>query len=115
MSAAPAELSAGVLMRLGLLRERPVVTYLNVMQLTAEDALSGLVMPAAADVILGKAGSVLVIAIAFMAVTSSGASEMVGAAQSWAQAGPILAPALCSGCCLTEPWLTPLHAQLAAA
>ena len=51
------------------------------MQITTEDALSGLVMPAAADVILGKAGSVLVIAIAFMAVTSSGASEMVGAAQ----------------------------------
>eukprot|EP00891_Asterochloris_glomerata_P002745 jgi/Astpho2/2745/Aster-00924 len=45
--------------------------------ITTEDALSGLVMPAAADVILGKAGSVLVIAIAFMAVTSSGASEMV--------------------------------------
>ena len=58
-----------------------MVICLNLLQLTTTDALSGLVMPAAADVILGKAGAVLVIAIAFMAVTSSGASEMVGAAQ----------------------------------
>ncbi len=34
-------------------------------------------MPAASYVLLGKGGAVLVIVICFMAVTSSGASEMV--------------------------------------
>ena len=113
LSAAPAERSACVLVRSGILRQRLVVTCLNLMQLTSEDALSGLVMPAAADVILGKAGSVLVIAIAFMAVTSSGASEMVGAA--------LLGPSLshlgsCSHlrCRLTQPLLKPLHARCVA-
>ena len=47
------------------------------MQLSTNEALSGLVMPASAFVLLGKSGGVLVIIITFMAVTSSGASEMV--------------------------------------
>lgn len=34
-------------------------------------------MPASADVLIGPAGAVLVVIICFMAVTSSGAGEMV--------------------------------------
>ncbi|BDA49838.1 Urea-proton symporter DUR3 [Coccomyxa sp. Obi] len=45
--------------------------------LSTDEALGGLVMPAAAYVLIGKSGAVLVIVICFMAVTSSGASEMV--------------------------------------
>ncbi|KAK9816495.1 hypothetical protein WJX72_001008 [[Myrmecia] bisecta] len=41
------------------------------------EALNGLVMPASAYVLLGKAGPILVLIICYMAVTSSGASEMV--------------------------------------
>ncbi len=47
------------------------------MQLSVGEALSGLVMPASAYVLIGPAGAVLVVIICFMAVTSSGASEMV--------------------------------------
>ena len=46
-------------------------------QLSNGEILQGLVMPAASYVLLGKGGAVLVIVICFMAVTSSGASEMV--------------------------------------
>ncbi len=46
-------------------------------QVSTTEALQGLVMPAASYVLLGKGGAVLVIVICFMAVTSSGASEMV--------------------------------------
>ena len=46
-------------------------------QLSQTEALEGLVAPAAAYVLLGQAGPVLIIIICFMAVTSSGASEMV--------------------------------------
>ncbi|KAK9909531.1 hypothetical protein WJX75_003728 [Coccomyxa subellipsoidea] len=45
--------------------------------LSVGEALSGLVMPASAYVLIGPAGAVLVVIICFMAVTSSGASEMV--------------------------------------
>ena len=48
-----------------------------VMQLSQTEALEGLVAPASAFVLLGQAGPVLIIIICFMAVTSSGASEMV--------------------------------------
>ncbi|KAK9904775.1 hypothetical protein WJX75_002276 [Coccomyxa subellipsoidea] len=44
---------------------------------STDEALGGLVMPAAAYVLIGKAGAVLVLVIVFMAVTSSGASEMM--------------------------------------
>ena len=46
-------------------------------QLSNNEILQGLVMPAASYQLLGKGGAVLVIVICFMAVTSSGASEMV--------------------------------------
>ena len=46
-------------------------------QLSNGEILQGLVMPASSYVLLGKGGAVLVIVICFMAVTSSGASEMV--------------------------------------
>ena len=46
-------------------------------QLSQTEALEGLVAPASAYVLLGQAGPVLIIIICFMAVTSSGASEMV--------------------------------------
>jgi Na+/proline symporter len=46
-------------------------------QVSLTEELQGLVMPAASYVLLGKGGAVLVIVICFMAVTSSGASEMV--------------------------------------
>lgn len=49
----------------------------SVAQLSVGEALSGLVMPASAYVLIGPAGAVLVVIICFMAVTSSGASEMV--------------------------------------
>ncbi|CAK0787648.1 hypothetical protein CVIRNUC_010870 [Coccomyxa viridis] len=45
--------------------------------LSQTEALEGLVAPASAFVLLGQAGPVLIIIICFMAVTSSGASEMV--------------------------------------
>ncbi|KAK9840778.1 hypothetical protein WJX81_004136 [Elliptochloris bilobata] len=45
--------------------------------LSTNEILQGLVMPASSYVLLGKGGAVLVIVICFMAVTSSGASEMV--------------------------------------
>ena len=48
-----------------------------VTQLSQTEALEGLVAPASAYVLLGQAGPVLIIIICFMAVTSSGASEMV--------------------------------------
>ena len=46
-------------------------------QLSQTEALEGLVAPASAFMLLGQAGPVLIIIICFMAVTSSGASEMV--------------------------------------
>ena len=46
-------------------------------QVNSNEVLQGLVMPAASYALLGKGGAVLVIVICFMAVTSSGASEMV--------------------------------------
>ena len=46
-------------------------------QLSQTEALEGLVAPASAYVLMGQAGPVLIIIICFMAVTSSGASEMV--------------------------------------
>jgi Na+/proline symporter len=47
------------------------------LQLSNTEALEGLVAPASSYVLLGQAGPVLIIIICFMAVTSSGASEMV--------------------------------------
>ena len=47
------------------------------MQLSNTEALEGLVAPASSYVLLGRVGPVLIIIICFMAVTSSGASEMV--------------------------------------
>ena len=53
------------------------LTHVRRAQLSNNEILQGLVMPAASYVLLGKGGAVLVIVICFMAVTSSGASEMV--------------------------------------
>ncbi|KAK9809017.1 hypothetical protein WJX72_007974 [[Myrmecia] bisecta] len=45
-----------------------------------DEALAGLVLPAAADAIIGKAGAIIIIIICFMAVTSSGAGELMAVA-----------------------------------
>ena len=52
-------------------------SFAHVVQLSQTEALQGLVAPASAYVLMGQAGPVLIIIICFMAVTSSGASEMV--------------------------------------
>ena len=54
-----------------------LLTHVRRAQLSNDEILQGLVMPASSYVLLGKGGAVLVIVICFMAVTSSGASEMV--------------------------------------
>ncbi|DBA67694.1 TPA: urea active transporter, variant 2 [Trebouxia sp. C0005] len=48
--------------------------------LSGDEASNGLVLPAVAIVYFGKAGAVLVVIICFMAVTSSGAGEILAAA-----------------------------------
>ena len=45
--------------------------------LTAAEAGAGLVPPAAATYLLGKGGSILIILMLFMAVTSSGSAELI--------------------------------------
>ena len=50
------------------------------LQLSGDEASNGLVLPAVAIVYFGKAGAVLVVIICFMAVTSSGAGEILAAA-----------------------------------
>lgn len=50
------------------------------MQLSGDEASNGLVLPAVAIVYFGKAGAVLVVIMCFMAVTSSGAGEILAAA-----------------------------------
>ncbi len=58
-----------------------VATHLSiVMQLSGDEASNGLVLPAVAIVYFGKAGAVLVVIMCFMAVTSSGAGEILAAA-----------------------------------
>ncbi len=49
-------------------------------QLSGDEASNGLVLPAVAIVYFGKAGAVLVVIMCFMAVTSSGAGEILAAA-----------------------------------
>lgn len=49
------------------------------MQLSGGEASNGLVLPAVAIVYFGKAGAVLVVIMCFMAVTSSGAGEILAA------------------------------------
>jgi len=50
------------------------------LQLSGDEASNGLVLPAVAIVYFGKAGAVLVVIMCFMAVTSSGAGEILAAA-----------------------------------
>ena len=47
------------------------------LQLSADEVLNELVMTATASALWGKAGAVLVVAVVFMAVTSTGAGEML--------------------------------------
>ena len=52
----------------------------SLLQLSGDEASNGLVLPAVAIVYFGKAGAVLVVIMCFMAVTSSGAGEILAAA-----------------------------------
>ena len=64
-----------------VLAQMIVATDLSVgMQLSGDEASNGLVLPAVAIVYFGKAGAVLVVIMCFMAVTSSGAGEILAAA-----------------------------------
>ncbi len=53
--------------------------YVMVLQLSGDEASNGLVLPAVAIVYFGKAGAILVVIMCFMAVTSSGAGEILAA------------------------------------
>ena len=57
----------------------PVLTTCLVLQLSGDEASNGLVLPAVATAYFGKAGAILVVIMCFMAVTSSGAGEILAA------------------------------------